>query len=423
MIPEPEPKTVPSGAPVPQLSVLVVDDSKLQRKILSMALSRKGYRVIEAEDGDHGLSLFRNHHVDIVLSDWMMPGLSGPELCRKIRELEVDHYVYVILLTTKTEKDEIAAGFEAGADDFLSKPVHSVELMARITAGERVMRMERELTRKNALVSETLSELKSLYHAIDADLIEARKLQQSLLPDKVGRFGSAQLAVMLKSSGHVGGDLVGYFRINARQVGLYSLDVSGHGISSALMTARLAGVLTGSVPGKNIAISSGRDGLPVARDPGLVAADLNRLLLEEMETEHYFTIILGVMDVESGRVQMVQAGHPHAIVARAAGEVETLGDGGLPIGLIDGAEYATFEMQLNPGDRLLLASDGFTECTSPSGDMLEEVGLAQWLGDAREADASAALVDLESRLSDFAGTAEFDDDISALVLDFRPETA
>lgn len=400
------------------LQVLVVDDSRLQRRILSMALKKKGYVVFEAEDGDHGYDVFCSQHIDIVISDWMMPRLSGPELCRKLRARDSDHYAYIILLTTKSEKDEIAMGFDAGADDFLSKPVHAVELMARITAGERVMRMERELTHKNDLISATLGELKTLYQALDNDLIEAKKLQQSLVREKTGKFRGAEVALMLQSSGHVGGDLVGFFPINDTELGLYALDVSGHGVSSALMTARLAGVLSGSVPGKNVAIEADAEGNPVARDPGEVAGDLNRLLLDEMDTEHYFTIILATLNLETGQIRLVQAGHPHAQLQRAGSEPELLGDGGLPIGLLDSADYESFTTMLRKGDRLLLASDGFTECTNPAGDMLDDEGLSRWLAHHREMAGIDLLEQLPLELSRFAQGDDFGDDISALVLDF-----
>ncbi|WP_424974669.1 PP2C family protein-serine/threonine phosphatase [Dinoroseobacter sp. S124A] len=418
MIPEPTDDLPPHDTTAGALHVLVVDDSRLQRRILSMALKKKGYVVFEAEDGNHGLEVFQDNRIDIVISDWMMPGLSGPEMCRALRDLNCDHYVYIILLTTKTEKNEIAEGFDAGADDFLSKPVHTVELMARITAGERVMRMERELTNKNALISETLAELKTLYQAVDNDLIEAKKLQQSLVRDKIGTFRDAEIALMLQSSGHVGGDLVGFFRINSSEIGLYSLDVSGHGVSSALMTARLAGVLSGSVPGKNIAIEADPEGNPVGRDPGAVAADLNTLLLEEMDTEHYFTIILAILNSETGHIRLVQAGHPHAQLLRSGGSPELMGDGGLPIGLLDGAEYTSFETTLNAGDRILMVSDGFTECTDPDGNMLDDAGLSKWVAKHRDLDGPTLMEVLPRELDSFAQGADFGDDISGLVLDF-----
>ncbi len=272
--------------------VLVVDDSRSQRRIVSAYLKRWGFSVREANCADAALDLCRDVPPDLVLSDWMMPGMSGPEFCREFRELSRDTYGYFILLTSKSEKNDIARGLDAGADDFLTKPINAAELRARIAAGERILRMERELTEKNRLVKSTLDELQSLYDSLDNDLIEAKKLQQSLVRDWHHDFGYAELSLMLHSSGHVGGDLVGMFPVSDTRIGIYGIDVSGHGISSALMTARLAGYLSASAPDQNVALKRTPLGTYVPRPPAETIAMLNQLILNEIETEHYFTMLL-----------------------------------------------------------------------------------------------------------------------------------
>jgi CheY-like chemotaxis protein len=138
---------------------LVVDDSKLQRKLLSVALKKWGFEVKEAEGGEEALGLAAQNRPDLVLSDWMMPGMSGLELCQRFRELDGDEYTYFILLTSKSDKEEVARGLDSGADDFLSKPVDNNELRARITAGERLIEMQRNMVQANRALSETLGEL------------------------------------------------------------------------------------------------------------------------------------------------------------------------------------------------------------------------------------------------------------------------
>ncbi len=105
--------------------VLVVDDSRLQRRILSASLKRWGFDVREAETATEALDICREFPPDLVMSDWMMPGMSGPEFCREFRQMVRDTYGYFILLTSKSEKDAIAHGLDAGADDFLTKPVNA----------------------------------------------------------------------------------------------------------------------------------------------------------------------------------------------------------------------------------------------------------------------------------------------------------
>ena len=164
-----------------QLHVLVVDDSGLQRRILAASLTRWGYRVSEAGSGQDALALCVSDPPDLILSDWMMPQMDGLEFCRAFRALPREDYGYFILLTSKSEKEEVAQGLDCGADDFLTKPVNPAELRARINAASRIIDMQRQLSEKNRLIGSTLNELQTLYDALDSDLVEAKKLQQSHL--------------------------------------------------------------------------------------------------------------------------------------------------------------------------------------------------------------------------------------------------
>jgi sigma-B regulation protein RsbU (phosphoserine phosphatase) len=400
--------------------VLVVDDSRAQRHLLGNYLRQWGYVVEEAASGSEAVAICRRAPPDLVVSDWMMPGMSGPEFCRFVRGLKSESYVYFLLLTSKSGKEEIALGLDAGADDFLTKPVNAAELRARMAAGMRILDMEHELLVRNCLVRATLDELQALYDSLDSDLAEAKKLQQSLLSERYRDLGSAELSLALHSSGHVGGDLVGMFPISEGRVGLYGLDVSGHGISSALMTARLAGYLSSTVPEHNLALQETAPGRFAPRPPAETVSKLNHVFLSDLETEHYFTIALADVDLATGRVVLAQAGHPHPAVQRADGSVEFVGEGGLPVGLIEGARFDQIEFTLGPGDRLLIHSDGITECAAPDGSLLGDSGLAGIMAHLRQTRGPAFLESLMWKLSDHAGDARFSDDISAVLLEFRP---
>lgn len=401
----------------PARRVLVVDDSRMERRILTSQLARAGYIVAEASSAEEALLLCAQDPPDFVLSDWIMPGMSGIEFCRIFRRMDRANYGYFVLLTSKNEKDDVAIGLESGADDFLAKPVNGEELRARLSAGERILRMERELKEKNQMLGSALRELQGLYDSIDRDLVEACKLQQSLVKETFRSFGNAQVSLLLRSSGHVGGDLVGFFPINARRVGLYGIDVAGHGITSALMAARISGYLSGASPEQNVALVQTELGIYDARDPADLAATLNRLVFEELRTESYFTLIYADVDLISGHVALVQAGHPMPAILRRDGAVEFLGTGGLPIGLIESADYETISTTLHPGDRLLLGSDGITEASSPSGQMLGEAGLATLIGSAAAERGTAFLGALHAGLERFAG-GPLGDDVSAVWFEF-----
>jgi sigma-B regulation protein RsbU (phosphoserine phosphatase) len=399
--------------------VLVVDDSKMQRKILSAILRRWGYDVLEAESGSEALDICRKAHPDVILSDWMMPGMTGIEFCEAYRALGQEQYGYFILLTSRAEKTDVAQGLERGADDFLTKPVNAAELKGRILAGERILSMQAVVNERNRQLNETLSKLQSMYRALDRDLDEARRLQQSLVPERHRVFSGGEASLLLRPSGHVGGDLVGMFRVSDTRLGLFGIDVAGHGIASALMTARLAGYLSGTAADQNVALKVDAAGSLTMRPPHEVCGILNRLITADTETDHYFTMLLADCDLKTGRVVMSQAGHPNPLLIRHDGSMEFVGTGGMPIGLIEAADYSDFEIQLAHGDRLLIHSDGFTECPSPDETMLGDDGLIDLATSNRGLAGPDFLEGMVWQLAEFAGGEDFPDDVSAALLD-RP---
>ena len=400
--------------------ILVVDDSAAQRLALRKMLERMGYDVIEAETGSEALEIADSKPVDLVLSDWMMPGMNGIELCRAFRALDRDSYGYFVLLTAKSERADVREAFETGADDFLSKPVDAGELSARLNAGDRIVRMQRDLALKNKMLTSVVDELQTLYAALDRDLEEARALQQSLVPQRRFSYPRADVSLLFRPAGQIGGDLVGAITLSETRVGLYAIDVSGHGVASALMTARVAGLLSGASPERNLALERLDDGTVALRRPDLVCMQINDHLIDEMDTEHYLTAMMADCDLSTGRITLCQAGHPPAIVMGAAGEVRFVGDGGMPIGLLPGPSFDTFELQLQPGERLLMFSDGLSECPGAAGGFLEPEGLAELLKQSWPLKGTEFLEALMWDVYRFAGGESLDDDVSGIMLEYTP---
>jgi phosphoserine phosphatase RsbU/P len=398
--------------------VLVVDDSTPQRMVLAKLLRGWGYTVVEAASGAEALEVLVSTEVDMILSDWVMPGMSGLDFCRAFRRQARPRYVYFVLLTSKSEKEDVALGLDSGADDFLTKPVNSGELRARLMAGERIVGMQEELRDKNDLLSGALDQLRRVHEGLNRDLVEARRFQQSLIPDRVRAFDGGRVSLMFRPCGHVGGDFIGLFRVSDTRIGLYSIDVSGHGVASALLSARIAGYLSGALPDQNIALTIDDLGLYTMRPPEEVCERLNELMLSQMETELYLTMLLADCNLKTGEIRMVQAGHPNPAVQRAAGGIERPGPGGLPVGLIAGAKWRGFDVRLNPGDRLFALSDGVTECPGPDGLDFGEEGFEGFLRRNASVRGPELLEALSWELDRYSGLQDLPDDVSCVMLEF-----
>ncbi len=398
------------------LTVLVVDDSASQRTTLKLLLRKWKLDVVEASSGEAALGVCRDRAVDFIISDWMMPGLSGPALCKEVRALANPGYTYFILMTSKREKNAVSEGLDAGADDFLSKPLNMGELLARMRAGHRLLRMQDDLIDKNRRVSEAFERLNALYAEIDADLRAAAKLQQALIPPRENRCGTARIGICYQPAGHVGGDLVGFFAVSEGQIAVYCIDVSGHGVSSALLTARLSALLRPHHIEESIAVEQEPGGGLSLRDPAFVAAALNERIQDDADTDQYFTMIYAIIDVDAGEMHFCQAGHPPPALIAPDGEVRFVGDGGPPIGLIPALQYETESVTLEPGARLFLYSDGIIECEAPDQSLFETRRLADVLAQTLDRSDTEVLDALLAAMRDFSDQDRFTDDVSGLLL-------
>src|SRR5580700_7570786 len=164
------------------MKVLLVDDVPVTRALYGRLLRNWGCEIVEAEDGLVALEILGRQEIPFVISDWLMPNVTGLELCRKIRSAKVSHYTYIILCTSKGDKRDFIEGMEAGADDFLVKPFSTEELRVRLRAGERVVNLERGLALKNRELEAVNAKLQKAYGRIEDDLKAAAWMQASLLP-------------------------------------------------------------------------------------------------------------------------------------------------------------------------------------------------------------------------------------------------
>jgi two-component system cell cycle response regulator len=128
------------------MRILVADDDATSRLVLKAIATKLGHQCEVAADGTRAWELLSSESFDVLLTDWMMPGVEGPELCRRIREELGDHYIYIVLITTLDDSEQVLEGMNAGADDYLSKPVDPFSVQTRLVAADRVTALHRQVT-------------------------------------------------------------------------------------------------------------------------------------------------------------------------------------------------------------------------------------------------------------------------------------
>ena len=392
--------------------MLVVDDALDMRVYLRALLKKWGYEPVLASNGADGLRIIAEDEIRLVLLDWMMEGMSGPEVCGKLRASDVGHYVYTIMLTGRSDNTDLVYGLDAGADDFVRKPFDAQVLRARLQVGIRILGLEDRLSEQNQRLKQQRDALNQAYEQIQNDLAAAARIQRDLLPTSSAPMAPLVGAWVFLPAAHVSGDSFNFVSLSDRLMGFYLLDVSGHGIPAALMST---GVSHSLVP------LSGTVGLPEDYlDPGHLLAKLNRELCRPGgEMTNYATMIYGVIDRFSGEGQLAIAGHPPPMILRQDGRIDQLATGGLPIGMFDHASYDAQPFVLGSGDRIVLFSDGITECFDAAGQAFEIDRFQAALLAQTQAPAAVALERLEAQVRAWRGAAPFDDDISVFLIE-RP---
>ena len=169
------------------MKVLIAEDGGVARKILETNLKKWGYEVLATQNGSQAWDeLSKKDAPNLAILDWLMPDLTGPEICKKVRDIEADKYTYIILVTARGQKDDIFEGFAAGADDYLTKPYDKQELFWRLKVGERILRLQGSLKKKTNKIEEVINDFKLIQSMIPAckECERSRDIENFL--DKLG---------------------------------------------------------------------------------------------------------------------------------------------------------------------------------------------------------------------------------------------
>jgi sigma-B regulation protein RsbU (phosphoserine phosphatase) len=312
------------------------------------------------------------------------------------------------LLTGKAEQADITLGMEAGADDFISKPFDADELAARINAGLRVLALERRLEEKQRQLEETHAKLEAAYAKISQDIQTAAYLQASLVPGPTLLEGRLRFDALFRPCRFLAGDIYNLLPLNDHQTLCYLIDVSGKGVPAALLSFAVTKLL-----------STRRSTSIPMHLPDKTADVLNDVFQTRRDAIQYFTMCYAVIDHRARVIRLVVAGHPPAAFLAREGGIRALGEGDSPIGLFspDRVTYHTLSLDYAPGDRLFLYSDGATEAFDAAQQPFSEERLFALLEAHRDQPLDVCLEAVRTRLAEWTGRNELDDDLTICALE------
>jgi len=352
-------------------NILVVDDAPDNLMLLEAILDNDEFQNIflasSAAEAYEYIGITpseRNADIDLILMDIMMPEITGIEAIREIRRHEEYQDIPIVVVSARSETQDLVEGFEAGAVDYLTKPINELELLARIRSMLRLKsetdhrkfhekeleRLAEELEEKNQRLSAILQELRE-------DLEAAGNMQRSMLPEKKISVDGVNFAWYYEPCENIGGDLLNFVPLGNGRIALFILDVSGHGIQSAMLAVSVHRMLS-AWEGEN-SILRLPDGSP--RPPAIVADELNKEFMLHKNNFQYFTMIYGILDQTSRTFCYCRAGHTPLLIQNSDGDISVCEQGNVPVGLTEDCRYNQFEIRLQPGDRMILYSDGITE--------------------------------------------------------------
>ncbi len=337
------------------MRILIVDDNPTNIIIIREILKKEDYRDTVAVSSAHDMFVrlgvetpgqdkeAGGSDIDLILLDMMMPEMDGIEACRLLQQYESLKDIPIIMVTAVGDSKKLAEALDAGAVDYVTKPINKVELMARIRLALR-LKQEKDWHKERD-------------QRIQEELKLAAMIQNAVLSSPI-RDPLFEIDALYKPSFELAGDLYSWYPLGDGRYGVILLDMMGHGISSSLFCMFIASVL--------------KDTVNTYVEPEKVIQELNRrfnlLYIDSQLVQYYFTAIYLVVDTKYKKIDYVNAGHPPGLFYQEDGSVIKLNTVCPPVGLFDKIEATTQTVYYEGDGHLVLYTDGLTEAVEGTQD-------------------------------------------------------
>jgi sigma-B regulation protein RsbU (phosphoserine phosphatase) len=373
--------------------LLIVDDTPANIQILHQ-IFQSDYDIFFSTSGAGGIEVAMRELPDIILLDIMMPEMDGYETCRNLKSDPATASIPVIFVTAMGEEEDETKGLEAGAIDYITKPISPPIVKARV-------RNHLELKMGRDLLSELATELAAKNFTMEREKALAHTLLETILPGNLQVEGFST-AIYFKPSDQIGGDFFDGWR-EGKYAHFLVGDISGHSISAALLMAVCKGLFMTIGKGKT--------------DPALIFTIVNRMLTGMLaDSGMFLTIAYAVCDIEGSELQFASAGHNPAYLY-SAGTMTALEATGPPLGWDAEDSWGVTRRRFLSGDRLLLYTDGLIEVRNKEGVLCSE----DIFTGVSSANSPLTMVTTLLQAADSYCDGAFDDDVTLVAIGYGAE--
>ncbi len=400
------PAASPESGSGPRQRVLLVDDDLTNLQVLHRTLRTEDYELLVAQSGDEAITQAQAMQPALILLDVRMPGIDGFETCRRLKSDARTRDPVIIFMSAFDDMTERVHGLELGAVDYITKPFYAAEVIARV-------RIHLELRRLNRALAVTNDGLVAANLKLKRDLEAAAKVQRALLPASAPDLAGYVFAWRYRPCEELAGDALNLFPLRDGHIGAYVLDVSGHGVAASLLAVSVTHSLVPrpGVPSVVMDVTTG-----AINPPSVVAERLNRLYQMNEQDDRYFTIAYGVLDAASGVLRHVSAGHPGPVLVRN-GTAKRIDNENFPIGMLANVEYGENTIELLPGDRVYLHSDGIADESNPDGELFGQKRLHAELLAGRNLPLSCSIDSVIDAVVSWRGKNTLSDDVTVMAIE------
>jgi len=371
--------------------ILIVEDNPASLEIMQVRLEASDYRVITATDGEEGLAKAQSSLPDLILLDVMMPKMDGLEVCRRLKNNDRLPFMPIIMVTAKTDTKDVIAGLEAGGDEYLTKPVDHGSLVARVKSMLRIKELH------DTVIAQSTQ--------LENQLKTASKIQTLFWPELPAPEGGIRTWAVSQPASYVGGDFYDAIILPDKSVLAYVADVSGKGVPAALIMAAVSTKI--------------RAEASLQQNLNLILRAVNGSMYELASTEGYFaTMLLLKYWPRMRKIEMIRAGHINPVLVSPTGVREISGLKGVSLGVMEEVDYELAELVLEPGESLLLFSDGVSEAENASVEQFGYQRLIDQLSTSKSFPHGEGL--LES-VREWRGQAVVNDDLTIFEIGCDPD--